>query len=452
MRALGYYRVDAATQADGAQKTVEAFEEDFAEFCDLNLHQHIETFGDLEPAEDGSYAEYGRLLEYIRESGSNFLVAIPDASHLGSDIETVARSFLEVETAGAKVTCQDENMPDPLQSALTLLGVSDVSRDRSSRIRESMQNRAIIGKALGRAAYGYRNGEDGTLVVVEDEAEVVRLIFDLYTKEGKGMRRIVQHLNDRDIRTRRGGRWSVVTIHEILKNPVYIGTYMRFGLRLPRAHVAIISAETYRKARDIVRERRPRERLSRAEPYLLSGIAFCEYCGNKMMGVTRRQQWRNKDGERVRNTYRYYQCQSRNNQSVCGYHTWRESELEEAVVSQVRSAIESETLGGDAPDSMERKASEALSVVHKEELRNAERRFIQAMKRTASGAADTDLLQGAVNDLDKSRARADGTTSTPDAPTSIAAWDYLGFDQKRDFLLTHVTRVEVSDQTARVVV
>ena len=72
-------------------------------------------------------------------------MAIPDASHLGSDIETVARSFLEVETAGAKVTCQDENMPDPLQSALTLLGVSDVSRDRSSRIRESMQNRAIIG-------------------------------------------------------------------------------------------------------------------------------------------------------------------------------------------------------------------------------------------------------------------------------------------------------------------
>ena len=452
MRALGYFRVDAATQADGAEKTVEAFEEDFDEFCILNLHQQIQTFGDLEPAEDSSYAEYDRLLEYIRESGSNFLVAIPDASHLGSDIETVARSFLEVETAGAKVTCQDENMPDPLQSALTLLGVSDVSRDRSSKIRHSMQSRAIMGKALGRAAYGYRNGEDGKLVVVEDEAEVVRLIFELYTKESMGMRRIVQHLNDRDIRTRRGGRWSVVTIHDILKNPVYIGTYMRFGLRLPSAHEAIISPETYRAARDIVRERRPRERLSRAEPYLLSGIAFCDYCGNKMMGVTRRQQWRNKDGERVRNTYRYYQCQSRNNQSVCGYHTWREAELEESVVAQIRSAIESETLGSDGSDTQEVRAAEVLSEVHKEELRNAERRFIQAMKKTASGAADTDLLEGAVSGLDRARARADKTAPAPGARASFAMWDYLGFDQKRDFLLAHVTRVEVSDQMARVVV
>ena len=452
MRALGYFRVDAASQADGALKTVEAFEEDFHEYCLLNLHQNIETFGDLGPSEDGSYAEYDRLLEYIRESGSNFLVAIPDASHLGTDIETVARSFLEVETAGAKVTCQDENMPDSLQSALTLLGVSDVSRDRSSKIRHSMQSRAIMGKALGRAAYGYRNGEDGTLVVVEDEAEVVRLIFGLYTEERMGIRRIVQHLNDHDIRTRRGGRWSVVTIHDILKNPVYIGTYMRFGLRLPRAHEAIISLETYRAARDIVRERRPRERLSRAEPYLLSGIAFCDYCGNKMMGVTRRQQWRNKDGERVRNTYRYYQCQSRNNQSVCGYHTWREAELEESVVAQIRSAIESETLGSDGSDTQEDRAAEVLSEVHKKELRNAERRFIQAMKKTASGAADTDLLEGAVSDLDRARARADKTAPAPGARASFAMWDYLGFDQKRDFLLAHVTRVEVSDQTARVVV
>ena len=452
MRALGYFRLDAATQADGVRKTVEDFEEDFDEYCLLNLHQNIETFGDLAPSEDGSYAEYDRLLEYIRESGSNFLVTIPDASHLGSDIETVARSFLEVETVGAKVTCQDENMPDPLQSALTLLGVSDVSRERSSRIRQSMQSRAIMGKALGRAAYGYRNGEDGTLVAIEDEAEVVRLIFELYTKERMGMRRIVQHLNDRDMRTRRGGRWSVVTIHDILKNPVYIGTYMRFGLRLPRAHEAIISPETYRAARDIVRERRPRERMSRAEPYLLSGIAFCDYCGNKMMGVTRRQKWRNKDGERVRNTYRYYQCQSRNNQSVCGYHTWRESELEETVVAQIRSAFENKTLGSDEPDSMSSKASEALNEVHKEELRNAERRFVQAMKRTASGAADTDLLEEAVSDLDKARARADKTVPAPDARASVAIWDYLGFDQKRDFLLAHVSHVEVSDQAARVVV
>jgi hypothetical protein len=110
------------------------------------------------------------------------------------------------------------------------------------------------------------------------------------------------------------------------------------------------------------------------------------------------------------------------------------------------------TLGSDGFDSANNKASEALTEVHREELKNAERRFIQAMKKTATGASDTDLLEGAINDVDRARARAASAATVPDAPAGVAIWEYLGFDQKRDFLLAHVTRVEVSDQTARVVV
>ena len=451
MRALGYFRADAPTTSKDNGKSREEFESEFQDYCYINLHQPVEVFGDLSPADDGKYPEYERLVGYIRDSGSEFLVTVPDATHLGGDLEAVARAFLFLENMGSKVSCQDDDMPDPLQNALVTLGAPRASRERSEKIRMSMQNRALSGKGLGRPPYGYRNGEDGTLEIVKEEAPVVELIFRLYTRDRMGMRLIVQHLNEREITTRRGGNWNVVSIRDILKNTVYIGTYTRFGLRLPGSHEPIIPRDVFREAQDIVRERRPLGRVSRPEPYLLSGIAFCESCGNKMMVVTRRQLWRNKDGNRSRATYRYYQCQSRNNQSVCGYHTWREADLEGAVLAQIPLAIETRALRKLAYRNGADESEQALKKIWEERVKNAERRFSQTLRKTASGAVQTDQLERALAELDKARSLARKSDQPVDVSDMLEKWNERDFDEKRDFLLTHVARVEVSDHMARIV-
>ena len=451
MRALGYFRADAPTTSKDNRKSRQQFESEFQDYCYVNLHQPVEVFGDLSPSDDGQYPQYQKLVEYIRESGSEFLVTVPDATHLGGDLESVARAFLSLESMGSKVSCQDDDMPDPLQNALVALGAPRASRARGEKIRMSMQNRALSGKGLGRPPYGYRNGEEGALEIVKEEAPVVELIFRLYTRDRMGMRLIVQHLNERGITTRRGGNWNVVSIRDILKNTVYIGTYTRFGLRLPGSHEPIIPRDVFREAQDIVRERRPLGRVSRPEPYLLSGIAFCDSCGNKMMGVTRRQLWRNKDGNRSRATYRYYQCQSRNNQSVCGYHTWREADLEGAVLAQIPLAIETRALRKLAYRDQEADADQALKKIWEERIKNAERRFSQTLRKTASGALKTDQLQRALAELDKARALAQKSDQPVDVSDMLEKWNERDFDEKRDFLLTHVARVEVSDHMARIV-
>ena len=143
MRALGYFRADATARVNGQTKSLVDFENDFVTYCEFNLHQPVKVFGDLNAGSNEVYPQYAELIAYIEESGSNFLVAIPNSSHIGDDIESVARTFLELESAGAKVSCQDEEMPDPLQNALHVLGVAGVSRARSGKIRESMQEQAI---------------------------------------------------------------------------------------------------------------------------------------------------------------------------------------------------------------------------------------------------------------------------------------------------------------------
>ena len=437
MRALAYYR----TEEGGASS--DSFEEAFWEYCDVNLHQPVQTFGDV--IDTNSAAAYARMLAYMRDTGSEFLIVVPGARHLGLDLEAVARAVVELEAVGAKVTCDDDNFPDPLQNAFHTLGVSGVSRTRSDRIKEAMRERALKGKVLGRPPYGYRTGASGVLEVVKEEAPVVELIFRLFTGDKIGLRLIAQHLNERDIRTRRGGQWNVVTIRDTLKNPVYTGTYTRFGFRVPRSHEAIIDSSVFRAAQDATEARRPIGRVVNAEPFALSGLVYCGSCGNKMMGVTRRQTWKRKDGRRSRGVYRYYQCQSRNNLSVCDYHTWREKRLEGAVLSQLPLALAARagSPGVDGADRCEERRGR---------IRNAERRFVEAMRRTANGQGTVRTLGWHLAQLDAAREAVGSDRQTVDVETTLAEWDTLPVADRQSFLKERVARIVVHDDSIDLVV
>ena len=439
MLALGYFRLDEPdTSVDQLQKS-------FAEYCELQLHQPIRVFVDVSGG--SSQPEYARMIGHMVDSSSNFLVVVPGAAHLGADLEAVARSVLELERTGAKVTCDDEEFPDPFQNALSTMGVKNVSRDRSARISASMRRLAIEGRSLGRPPYGYRNGPGGVLHVQSEEAEVVRLAYKLYTEDRRGLRLVARDLNERGLRTRKGGNWNVVTLRDVLKNLAYVGTYTRFGLRVPKSHEAIVEPETFRAAQDILRDRSRRVSAAAAEPFLLSGVAYCAECGNKMIGVTRRQTWKRKDGHRSKNVYRYYQCQSRNNQSVCRYHTWRAEALETRTLRMLE-----ESLGGaEASEDASRRRAERAGRVQElsgRRLANAERRFMRALRKVASGDAPTLDLAVHLDALRAARSRAERPESPlGDARSTLDRWEALDISDRQDFLKGEIDRVVVGDDT-----
>ncbi len=443
MRAIGYFRV-----TDQGEGSLADMERAFVEFCQLNLHQPFLTFT-CDGQDDSGYR---RMMAYMRGSGSEFLVVVPSARHLGEDLESVARSMVELDGIGAKVACFDEDFPDPLQNAFQTLGVKGVSRTRSQRIKASMRARALQGQALGRPLYGYRVGPEGRLEVVREEAAVVELMYRLYTRDGLGLRLIAQHLNERGIPTRRGGKWNVVSIRDILKNAAYMGTYTRYGMRRPKAHESIIPAQVFRAAQDQTKARRPVGRVVNAEPFLLSGALQCAYCGNKMMGVTRRQSWKRKNGRRAKGVYRYYQCQSKNNQSVCGYHTWRASLLEGTVLTQLRYALLAKGYQERSNDVGDASRPTEAQAVREAKVTNAERRFLRAMKRAARGDIKVKVVGEYLNELDAARRAANSQGRTADVSETLDSWESLDLEERRAFLAEHIVRIIVEDDKVEVVV
>ena len=336
MRAIGYFRVTSDIK-QGVPIALEEQEKGFSRFCQERGYQPVTTFVDVDSGDRVSCTQYQRMLRDIRKQRENFLVVVKSLCHLHPDSQETVRCLLELDGLGVMVLATDEALDDPLAAALQVWSTQRQGEGSGERVREAMRLRAIRGKGLGKPPFGYRIGADQKLEVVPEEADTVSLIYRLYLQENRGVRLIARYLNERGITTRKGGRWSIVAIRDILRNRAYLGTYSRFGVKVPGSHPSIIPVHIFDRVQGQLSAKPRQGGYARRSPFLLTGLAYCGYCGNRMISVNRSQTWtRHKDGGKSKGEYRYYQCQSRANQSVCQYHTRRAEDLESAVLAALQ--------------------------------------------------------------------------------------------------------------------
>lgn len=104
------------------------------------------------------------------------------------------------------------------------------SIDKSKKIIfgiEESTKKGRINAGSGGGVFGYKYiRENNCLEIVENEAEVVKEIFKLYS-QNIGIRRILNYLNDKGIKTREGNEFSQNAIRHILQNEKYIGENIR---------------------------------------------------------------------------------------------------------------------------------------------------------------------------------------------------------------------------------
>ena len=330
MKAVGYF-LEGAKRA-GTKRTIGEQNQAFLDFCTRQGFEVCATFldtgGPLESAVRVTQPGFRQMLQYLQRDDRGFAVVVVDAvGVLGPDLGQAAMKLLTIENCGVQVLLANNGHEAAREIVSTWADRGD-GTPVSEKVRSAMRRKAVRGEVLGRPPYGYRVGPRRRLELVPEEAVVVRYIYRLYLQEGMGIRKIAGQLNEEKVLTRRGGRWSMVTVRDLLRNRSYLGTYQRFGVKVPGSHPALVSADDFRTVQERLQLHHGAQRERTVTPFLLSGLAFCARCGNKMIGVSRRQKWTTKAGEERHGAYRYYQCESRTNQSACGYNTQRAPELE----------------------------------------------------------------------------------------------------------------------------
>lgn len=140
----------------------------------------------------------------------------------------------------------------------------------------------------GRMVYGYKvvqRGNKSYIEIHEDEAEIVKFIFDKYVNDKWSFTKIADFLNSRRIPSPLGKLWEDSNVGRLLHRKNYIGErkYGKWQGTVP----AIISRELFDKVENIIEDKREiYGKRTRKFIYPLKPLIKCGTCGNKLQGIT----------------------------------------------------------------------------------------------------------------------------------------------------------------------
>lgn len=313
--------------------------------------------------------EFLRMIRKCKQKKID-LILVKSISRFARNTVDCLNYIRTLRALGIAVIFEKENintLEAESEMLITMMGAfaQAESESISQNVRWGMRQAMREGKApfQYKRLYAYERGEDGKPKIIEEEAKIVRLIYDSYLA-GDSTRMIREKIIKMEIPAPNGGKdWSTSTILNILKNEKYCGDVLRQKTftsdcisgkvqknkgQLPmylirNHHEGIISRDTYNAAqterarrnsgRAPSRKLAPTGRACYSAKYALTERVICGECGT----MYRRCVW-NRQGRKIP----VWRCSSRIDYGKKYCHsspTIYEKPLQEAILSAINSAM-----------------------------------------------------------------------------------------------------------------
>ena len=259
--------------------------------------------------------DFLRMIRQCRQGKIDMILAKSVSRFARNTVDTLNYTR-ELRSLGIPVIFEEQNInsihPES-EFLITIHGAfaQSESEDTSSRVRWGIQQSMRTGKAniQFKTLLGYKKGPDGEMVIVPEQAETVKLIYEMYLS-GKTLRSIKESLEARGLRNAAGTtEWTTSNLRTILSDEKYCGDVLRqktfirdciskqvvknTGQRpkylIQNHHDAIIPREQFDAVQfEMARRRAQTDRSRKSVPtgtgkysgkYALSGLLFCGECG-----------------------------------------------------------------------------------------------------------------------------------------------------------------------------
>ncbi len=189
-----------------------------------------DVYMDIATSKTGSSRkEFNRMLEDCK-SHKLEIVITKDVSRFGRDTVEVLDAFNQLKALGVRVIFEGNSLDTANTDGDLMVAVMESiaqaeNESRSENIRWGIKQRAAQGtsKLYDRKCYGFKHDKDGHLVIDEEKAKNVKLIFNLYLN-GQSVVDIIKELEKRKILSPTGKvKWCKRTIDVMLSNEKYTG-------------------------------------------------------------------------------------------------------------------------------------------------------------------------------------------------------------------------------------
>ena len=305
-RAAIYVRVSTQYQVDRASLPVQRSEL-------VNYAKYALDIPDFVIFEDAGYSakntdrpDYQQMMARIRTGEFSHLL-VWKIDRISRNLLDFAAMYSELKQLGVVFVSKNEQFDTSSAMGEAMLKIilvfaeleRNMTAERVSAVFLSRANDGIWNG--GKVPFGYAyDKQTKTFSILEDEAKTVRLIYALY-ESSKSLVTVSKALNERGIKTRNGSEWSPTTVHTMLSNPFYSGTY-RYNYRnesdphhhVPKKkedwilvknhHPAIVSPEHQAAVELILASKSygKNQTYQRKNIHAFAGLLTCGYCGSTM--------------------------------------------------------------------------------------------------------------------------------------------------------------------------
>lgn len=237
---------------------------------------------------------------------------------------------------GVKVISARENISEGSEGIILeamLEGYAEYySAELSEKVIRGLTDNALKCKYNGGTVpMGYYIDEQQYYQIDPKTAPVVLEMFTKYS-EGATMQELVNLLNDRGMRSIRGGKITLNIMNHLLKNRRYMGEYSYRDVVKEDGIPAIVPKELFERVQErLAKNKKAPARHKAEDDYLLTTKLYCGKCGSFMVGES--------GTSHTMKVHRYYRCVNTKKKKLCDKKAVKKDWIEDLVVNYTMKAI-----------------------------------------------------------------------------------------------------------------
>lgn len=308
LRVVAYCRV--STEKEQQLDSLEKQKEFFEEFARQNNYTLVKIYADegITGRQIKKRDEFNKMMRDAKK-GMFDMVAVKDISRFARNTVDLLINVRELKAMGIEAQFISNSYKSLGNSEFILTVYGAIAQEESAGLSKKVKFGKNITAKRGRVpniVFGYnkKEKEKYTLEINEEEANIVREIFDMYVNKRYGANKIARILNDRGIKTKRDNSLFCGTaISRMLKHKIYIGQVVNkqsevvdflSGRReklseedqivVIKEELRLISDELFYEAQKIMEENtkkylQPMLKHKASDKFIFSTLIKCEHCG-----------------------------------------------------------------------------------------------------------------------------------------------------------------------------
>lgn len=457
MRVAIYLRVSTMDQVDGYSLDVQR--ERLTAYCTAQGWDDINVY--MDDGESGTGIErpaLKRMIRHIEEKKINAVIVLKldRLSRKQKDVLYLLEEVFEKNNVIFKSATEPFDTSTPLGKAM--IGVLAVFAQLE---RDMIVERTVGGKLQrirngkwhgGRAPFGYQWPEEGDdLVIVPDEADTVREIFNRYI-DGDSYSSLSRWAQKRHPNF----AFEAGIIKRIISRPAYAGKMLYSGTMYDSNTEAIITERTWVESQKEL-TRRDEGMAPRGE-YLLTGLCRCGLCGAFVVHETKQHKHRRtgkiyyKDYICCKNQkYKPYEC-------TMGYH--RRLDVESYVINKIKEiAADPDSIKDKINNTTNEDLTDIISALEAR-VKAADTGLENLMEAIQLGVVKPSSVAKRITDLEEEKAAAEKSLEEiiDSAPESVETvdvsfikeigdmWDELTEEEQKIVLRKLIVSIKINQR------